>query len=64
MGIYSGTDSDRSRAIQVESAVVVRPNYALQRTLDAPTRGALRRASYFAPSRAVISQYAAAERDR
>jgi hypothetical protein len=40
------------------------PNYALQRTVDAPTRGALRRVHYFVPPRAVCACSAVAERGR
>ena len=42
----------------------MRPNYALQRTVDAPARGALRRVQYCAPPRAVYGQRAVAERER
>jgi hypothetical protein len=36
----------------------VRPNYALQRTVDAPSRGALRRGRYIAPGRTVLAERA------
>jgi len=42
----------------------VPPNYALQRTVDAPARGALRRVGYCAPPRAVWALRAVAERGR
>jgi len=44
--------------------MVLRHNYALQRTMDAPARGALRRGCYLAPKRAVNGQRAVAERGR
>jgi len=44
--------------------MVLRHNYALQRTMDAPARGALRRVGYFAPERAVTGLRAVAERGR
>ena len=40
------------------------PNYALQRTVDAPAPGALRRVHFSSPPRAVNGRRAAAERDR
>jgi len=40
------------------------PNYALQRTVDAPACGALRRVCYFAPPHAVLGWRAVAERGR
>ena len=38
------------------------PSYALQRTVDPPARGALRRVGYLAPPRAVFGWRAVTER--
>jgi hypothetical protein len=43
---------------------VLRPNNALQRTVDVPARGALRRFHYFVPPRAVVGLRTVAERSR
>jgi hypothetical protein len=42
----------------------MQPNYALQRTVDAAARGALRRVGYCAPPRTGLGWRAVAERRR